>query len=248
MTYYLDGNGYQRDEQTGKLIHRQMCKEAHGDFPAKWDVHHIDYNKLNNDPENLIALPVPVHIQAHRRKVFTRQGCEILLAQYEKLRDAYVEARRDFDKAFPVKDWETLKEKRVESRLKAKKAQQKLKNKKGKKNKRVWFYTSSKDIPKPKKNDSYAQFLVGNYPADLELSTSPSYKYRWIRKDGSYFAHARECDGDEFIKAVARGESKQDAARRIWFSHPKRVKEVEKAREMMKNDSSRVSQRAPQNP
>jgi hypothetical protein len=43
--------------KTGKLVHRQVCWKANGPFPRNWVVHHVDHDKKNNDPSNLVALP-----------------------------------------------------------------------------------------------------------------------------------------------------------------------------------------------
>jgi len=44
----------------------QMCgkKQVRGDR-YKWDIHHIDYNKSNHSPKNLVALCHPCHIQTN---------------------------------------------------------------------------------------------------------------------------------------------------------------------------------------
>lgn len=50
----------------GQLWHRIVCKEFHGRYPSKWIVHHIDGRKLNNESQNLIALPRAFHDAVHR--------------------------------------------------------------------------------------------------------------------------------------------------------------------------------------
>lgn len=61
----IDSRGY-LVTPLGQLWHRIVCKNAHGMFPAKWVVHHIDGRKLNNEPDNLIALPRGLHNFIHR--------------------------------------------------------------------------------------------------------------------------------------------------------------------------------------
>lgn len=78
--------GYEFD-QRGKLIHRQVCREAHGPFPKDWVVHHVDANKKNNTPVNLIALPRRLHDRLHtmmrRQKiVFSRDQIHQMLQSY----------------------------------------------------------------------------------------------------------------------------------------------------------------------
>lgn len=37
----------------------------HFEIPTDWDIHHIDYNHNNNNPNNLVALPKSLHQQLH---------------------------------------------------------------------------------------------------------------------------------------------------------------------------------------
>lgn len=61
----LNDRGY-RLTKDGKLEHRQVYKAAYGPIPKDWVVHHIDECKTNNKPENLIALPQPIHHLLHK--------------------------------------------------------------------------------------------------------------------------------------------------------------------------------------
>lgn len=64
---FLDERGYLRfKKKPNGLVHRKVCRDAHGPFPRHWDVHHIDGNKLNNAPENLIAVAPGLHQSLHR--------------------------------------------------------------------------------------------------------------------------------------------------------------------------------------
>jgi hypothetical protein len=60
----LDEHGYYRLKNK-TLLHREVYKQAYGTIPAGWVVHHIDFDKKNNDPINLIALPDWFHDQIH---------------------------------------------------------------------------------------------------------------------------------------------------------------------------------------
>lgn len=60
----INSNGYEINENK-KLVHRISCRKAHGWFPPTWIVHHCDGNKLNNAPENLIALTQKFHQKLH---------------------------------------------------------------------------------------------------------------------------------------------------------------------------------------
>ena len=46
--------------------HRIVCRREHGPIPAGWDVHHIDGERLNNAPANLIAIPRKIHAEIHK--------------------------------------------------------------------------------------------------------------------------------------------------------------------------------------
>lgn len=61
----LDKRGYPLTKD-GKLEHREIYKNTYGPIPKDWVVHHIDQCKVNNDPDNLIALPQPLHHLLHK--------------------------------------------------------------------------------------------------------------------------------------------------------------------------------------
>lgn len=63
--FYVDDSGYLRNKANCKLVHRMVCRAAHGPFNVNWHVHHIDGNKQNNRPENLIAIPHQLHNKIH---------------------------------------------------------------------------------------------------------------------------------------------------------------------------------------
>lgn len=46
-------------------LHRRVYVDHHGELPPDWDVHHIDHDKANNDPANLIALSKDDHTRLH---------------------------------------------------------------------------------------------------------------------------------------------------------------------------------------
>lgn len=77
-----------------KLLHRSNYERTYGDIPDTWVVHHVDMNKLNNDPKNLIALPDAFHSRIHvemrnQKVVFTRdQILRKLFNEHEKYKSA----------------------------------------------------------------------------------------------------------------------------------------------------------------
>jgi len=106
--YYID-SGYEVTE-SGFPVHRKVYEKHYGSIPHKYHVHHINCNKIDNRPENLIALPEIFHGKLHqmmRREkcCFGREEIEYLLSKYEgkenekKRSKAYYEERR-ISKAF----------------------------------------------------------------------------------------------------------------------------------------------------
>jgi hypothetical protein len=74
--FYIDKNGYKRYKKDDKLLHReiafyQVYKKNRATYPrrfSEYDVHHIDGNKLNNNPQNLILKPRDTHELTHEVK------------------------------------------------------------------------------------------------------------------------------------------------------------------------------------
>ena len=72
MTKY--GNGHQRTDgyiqitsgpYKGKLLHRLIYEEVYGPIPKGWSIHHLDMDKTNNNPGNLVALSKSNHHKLH---------------------------------------------------------------------------------------------------------------------------------------------------------------------------------------
>ena len=49
----------------GALLHREILRKETGPFNPKWVVHHCNGNKLDNRPENLVAVPSKLHHALH---------------------------------------------------------------------------------------------------------------------------------------------------------------------------------------
>lgn len=70
---YFDGLRFCRDEKTGyylnatihKRLHRYVYEHVNGKIPAGYQIHHIDHDKGNNEPENLELLTSKQHSQRH---------------------------------------------------------------------------------------------------------------------------------------------------------------------------------------
>lgn len=68
------GNGHQRTDgyiqitsgpHKGKLLHRLIYEEVYGPIPKGYAIHHIDGDKTNNNPGNLMILTKSNHHRLH---------------------------------------------------------------------------------------------------------------------------------------------------------------------------------------
>lgn len=74
---YFDGLRFCRDDKTGyylnatirKRLHRYVYEHVNGKIPAGYQVHHIDHDKGNNEPENLVLLTAKQHRQRHNEEM-----------------------------------------------------------------------------------------------------------------------------------------------------------------------------------
>ena len=66
--YTYSNTGYKMYYHRGhpKYVHRENYKKHYGSIPKNYEVHHIDHNKYNNHPKNLIALSKKEHRKLHR--------------------------------------------------------------------------------------------------------------------------------------------------------------------------------------
>ena len=71
------GNGHQRTDgyiqitsgpYKGKLLHRLIYEEVYGSIPKGYAIHHIDGDKTNNSPGNLMLLSKSNHHKLHMNK------------------------------------------------------------------------------------------------------------------------------------------------------------------------------------
>lgn len=56
---------YKKNEDTNKWVHREIYEMNFGKILPYYEVHHIDKNPLNNDPNNLISIPKEFHEELH---------------------------------------------------------------------------------------------------------------------------------------------------------------------------------------
>jgi len=85
----LDSRGYEMLVD-GRAVHRVNYEAAYGAPPAGWHVHHVDYNRFNNDASNLIALPPALHMSLHKEHPHpshTRDQLVRMVAPWQKQYD-----------------------------------------------------------------------------------------------------------------------------------------------------------------
>ena len=78
---YFEGKRYTRDDKTGyylnstlrERLHRAVYSSVNGAIPAGYDIHHIDGNKANNEPENLELLERHAHKVKHNEMMTEEQ-------------------------------------------------------------------------------------------------------------------------------------------------------------------------------
>lgn len=60
--YYSAPRGHDGES----FLHRQICADVHGPIPPGWLVHHLDEDRENNDPTNLVAVSRAEHARLHQ--------------------------------------------------------------------------------------------------------------------------------------------------------------------------------------
>lgn len=64
--YYVKLTG---DRKWATILHKDVWEHANGmKVPEGYEVHHVDFNHLNNDPGNLVALPRLEHRAIHSER------------------------------------------------------------------------------------------------------------------------------------------------------------------------------------
>ena len=67
ITYTKAQDGYYHNK--GKVLHRVVWEEYHGEIPAGFVIHHVDGGKDNNHITNLRCLSRREHLKVHRKKI-----------------------------------------------------------------------------------------------------------------------------------------------------------------------------------
>ncbi len=64
---YLDGRGYPRYSDTGELVHRKVMEKKLGRrLRMNEVVHHLDEDKVNFRPNNLVVMTYKEHYKLHK--------------------------------------------------------------------------------------------------------------------------------------------------------------------------------------
>lgn len=67
--WYFSKWGYYKN-RGNRSLHREIYREAHGEIPAGYHIHHKDYNPSNNALENLECLTPKEHMARHPPRGF----------------------------------------------------------------------------------------------------------------------------------------------------------------------------------
>jgi|SRR5581483_5389719 len=75
-TWFLSSKGYAYRKENGKRIfmHRDVMAEQLEWRKGRWQIHHLDENKLNNVRRNLYVTDVGYHTQTHNSKYNNSRG------------------------------------------------------------------------------------------------------------------------------------------------------------------------------
>ena len=116
----FDGVYFRRDKKTGYYLstknlqngkrvrlHIYVWEAFNGPLPEGWHVHHIDFDKSNNEPENLKAMPEFEHLSLHAQM----KDREVLRMRMRKAMEAAPawhksEAGREWHRKHGKESWE----------------------------------------------------------------------------------------------------------------------------------------------
>lgn len=115
----FNGLVFVRDDQTGYYLnsmlhmrlHRAVYEYYYGAIPDSYHVHHIDHDKANNEPENLIALSQEDHLKLHWAESTEERRAEMTVNFIEKAIPAAVAWHKSEEgRAWHLKHYEQTKD------------------------------------------------------------------------------------------------------------------------------------------
>lgn len=68
---------------------RVVYKKYHGKIPKGYDIHHIDGDRLNDEPDNLVALSHEEHIILHENMSIAHQAIEVIRVTNAEAKELY---------------------------------------------------------------------------------------------------------------------------------------------------------------
>lgn len=64
-----NGKKYHYNSSLRKHLHRYVWEQHNGEIPKGYEIHHVDFNTLNNDIENLQMVTIKEHKEIHRNNI-----------------------------------------------------------------------------------------------------------------------------------------------------------------------------------
>ena len=97
-TVFYDGLRFCRDDKTGYYLNRKLSIRLHryvwikfnGEIPTGFDIHHIDFDKSNNDIENLQLVSAEQHCLIHTEALTPERRAAMRKNFNEKARPAAI--------------------------------------------------------------------------------------------------------------------------------------------------------------
>lgn len=77
------GKKYHYNSNLRKHLHQYVWEKHNGEIPKGYEIHHIDFNTMNNDINNLVMLTIKEHKQIHRDSL-TKERLEFLRENLDK--------------------------------------------------------------------------------------------------------------------------------------------------------------------
>lgn len=68
---------------------RRIYKKYHGAIPDGYEIHHIDGDRFNDSPENLVAVSHEEHVKLHQEMSIAHQAIEIIHITKKEAKERY---------------------------------------------------------------------------------------------------------------------------------------------------------------